>query len=414
MDAFFAAIEQQRNPKLRDKPVIIGADPKEGKGRGVVSTCSYAARKYGIHSAMPISRAYTLCPHGIYLLPDMKEYSRISAKVFDILSRFAELVEPVSVDEAFLDITGTELLFGKPAELAKKIKTTIFEETGLTASIGISPNKFVSKIASEIQKPNGLVIVNQAEIIEFLRPLPVSKIWGIGKKTETELKSRNINTIGDIQKLDKNRLTELFGKYGLRFWEFSRGIDNRKVENFHTAKSISKEITFDIDTNDYALIEKSILEICENLAYQLRQGGIYCSTIESKIRLKDFTTFNRSQSINNPTRNPKTIFKIALQLFNDFLREIKEKSNNKLFRLIGIKVSNFSDTTENVQLSLFEDENAKLENKSENLYNALDRINSKYNKTVVKLAALGSSKHSNKNYTKKRNYNGKTIFNGSQ
>ena len=390
MDAFFAAVEQQRNPELKNMPVIIGADPKGGKGRGVVSTCSYAARKYGIHSAMPISKAYTLCPQGVYLLPDMQEYSRVSERILKILSRFTDIIEPLSIDEAFLDITGTEQLFGKPAELAEKIKSEIFNETGLTASIGIAPNKFIAKIASEIKKPDGLVIIQQSEILKFLEPLPVSKIWGIGKKTETELKSRNIHTIGDIQKLDKNKLTDLFGKYGLRFYEFSRGIDNRAVETEHTAKSISKEHTFMIDTNDMTAIKKVFLGLCEDIARQLRENNIYCSTIDIKIRFENFTTFHHSHTIDRPTRNPKTIYENAQMLFTKFLDKSNCKSKKELFRLIGVKVTNFSDTSEDAQLSLFEDSDIIKETKSDNLYKALDRINAKYNKTLVKLAVFDS------------------------
>ena len=400
MDAFFASIEQHRNKKLKGKPVIIGADPKGGKGRGVVSTCSYEARKSGVRSAMPISKAYELCPGGIYLLPDMEEYCRVSGVIFDILRKFAFLVEPLSIDEAFLDISGSDRLFGSPEEISEKIKSEIFRETGLTASVGIAPNKFIAKIASEMKKPDGFVIVKEEEVLKFLEPLPISRIWGIGKKTEYELKLKNIKTIGDIQKLDKNKLIEWFGKNGIRFWEFSRGIDDRNVETEYSAKSISREITFEKDTDDLALIQKTMLELSENIAHQLRRENIYASNIDIKIRFKDFTTFTRSHTISKPTRNPKIIFQNAQKLFNDFLNEKNiEKSKKKAFRLIGVKATNFSDTYETSQLALFEEDKGKdaEENKTDKLYDALDRINKKYNKTLISLAALNQNNESLEN-----------------
>jgi len=390
MDAFFASIEQQRNKELKGKPVIIGADPKGGKGRGVVSTCSYEARKFGVRSAMPISKAYTLCPRGIYLLPDMSEYCRVSGVIFNILKELTCLVEPVSIDEAFIDISGLETLFGSPEEITQKIKSEIFGKTGLTASVGVAPNKFIAKIASDLNKPDGFVKVKESDVLSFLEPLPVSRIWGIGKKTEYELKIKNINTIGDIQKIDKNKLIEWFGKHGIRFWEFSRGIDDRNVETEYKAKSISKEITFEKDVGDLELIRKTMLELSENIAYQLRRENIYASTIDIKIRLNDFTTFTRAHTISKPTRNPKIIFKTAQKLFGDFMNEKKiiEKSNPKMFRLIGVKTTNFSDTCENSQLALFEDDKCNEEDKSDKLYDALDRINKKYNKPLIRVAAL--------------------------
>ena len=230
MDAFFASVEQRDDPALRGRPVVVGSDPKAGKGRGVVSTCSYEARKYGIHSAMPISIAYKKCPQAVFLPVDMEKYAEASAKIHEILYSFSPDIEPISIDEAFLDITGSYHLFGTPVETCRLIKEKIKKYTGLTASIGLAPTKMAAKIASDLDKPDGLVEVTEEKLLDFLRPLDVRKIWGLGPKCEAELQRLGIQTIGDLARMDPDHLTGTFGKVGLEFWRLANGIDERPVE----------------------------------------------------------------------------------------------------------------------------------------------------------------------------------------
>ncbi|MDW7679709.1 MAG: DNA polymerase IV, partial [bacterium] len=214
MDAFFAAIEELDHPEYRGQPVIVGADPKAGTGRGVVSTCNYKAREYGIHSAMPISRAYKLCPYAVYLSPRMSRYLEISQKIQAIFHEFTPIVEPLSIDEAFLDVTGCIRLFGEPITIAQQIKIRIHQQTGLTASIGIAPSKFVAKIASDLEKPDGLVFVAPEKVLDFLWGLPISKMWGVGKKTETKLRLMGVDTIGKLAKFPRDQIVKRLGKSG--------------------------------------------------------------------------------------------------------------------------------------------------------------------------------------------------------
>ena len=255
MDAFYASVEQRDFPEYQGKPVIVGADPKGGQGRGVVAACSYEAREFGIHSAMPISFAYKRCPHGVYLRGNMKIYVDISRQVFQILERFTPDVEPISIDEAFLDITGSYKLIGTPEETCKKIKAAIQAETGLVASIGMAPNKMTAKIASDLEKPDGLVIVSREGLLDFLHPLPVGKLWGVGKRTKEELTRLGIKTIGDLASKDIKDLSKLLGKSGVHVWKLANGIDPRDVETSVGIKSIGHEHTFDEDVTDPRTIE---------------------------------------------------------------------------------------------------------------------------------------------------------------
>ena len=259
MDAFFASIEQRDRPSLRGKPVVVGSDPKGGKGRGVVSTCSYEARKYGIHSAMPISIAFRKCPQAVFLPVDMDKYAEASDQIYEILYSFSPDIEPISIDEAFLDITGSYHLFGTPLDTGSLIKAKVRKLTGLTASVGIAPTKMAAKIASDIDKPDGLVEVTKESLVDFLRPLEVRKIWGLGKKCEDELARIGIRTIGDIAARDPDELENILGKVGLEFWRLAHGIDERTVESAGEAKSISNEITFDIDTFPIFIFSLAVL-----------------------------------------------------------------------------------------------------------------------------------------------------------
>jgi nucleotidyltransferase/DNA polymerase involved in DNA repair len=248
MDAFFAAIEQRDNPKFKGKPVIVGANPKKGEGRGVVSTCSYEARKFGIHSAMPISIAYKKCPQAVFLPVDMAKYERVSGEIYEILYNFTPQIEPVGIDEAFLDITRSFHLFESPHKTCLLIKSKIKSQTGLTASLGLAPTKMAAKIASDLKKPDGLVEISKEGLSEFLRPLDVGKIWGLGKKSQTVLHNMGIITIGELAKTDLGKIKEVFGKNGEYFRQLANGIDDSEVDTSEKIKSVSNEVTFFQDT----------------------------------------------------------------------------------------------------------------------------------------------------------------------
>ena len=383
MDAFFASIEQKDNPAYRGKPVIVGADPKKGKGRGVVSTASYEARRYGIHSAMPISQAYKLCPNGIFVRPRMKRYVEESKKIMAILGEFSPLVEQVSIDEAFLDCTGTKKLFGTPMELGKKIKDKIKFETSLTASVGIALCKSVAKIASDLQKPDGLTYCPEGREIEFMYNLDIGHLWGAGKKTIELLKKSGYNKIGDIATTDVRKMIALLGRNGLVLWQLSRGIDPRPVEPKNIRKSIGKEITFqnDIDDNDY--IENVIMWLVDSVALEMRKEGLKGRKVTLKIRLKDFSTYTRSKTLSSATNSSKIIREVAIDRYKKF-----DRKNNKV-RLIGVSVSDlfFEDTINRFQNELFDSITKKRNNAADilpfeidedKLQNVLEEMKIKY------------------------------------
>ncbi len=372
MDAFFASIEQRDNPRLRGKPVIVGADPKGGRGRGVVSTCSYQARRFGIHSAMPISIAYRKCPHAVFLRPDMKKYSAVSEQIHSIFNNFTPDVEPVSIDEAFLDITGSCKLFGTPLETCRKIKSHILKETGLTASVGLAPTKMAAKIASNLKKPDGLVEVAQESLLDFLRPLDVGKMWGLGKKSEAALKNMGITTIGDLAKRKPEELASVFGKNGLYFRQLANGIDERKVTPEEEAKSISNEVTFDKDTSDRSLIESNLLYLCEKVSGRLRREKVKGKTITLKIRLEPFETHTRSVTTDVSTNFADVIYSEIKKLFSAY------KTRGRRVRLIGVKVSNLCPA--DFQETLFVDE---ADRKREEIHHAIDEIKRKFGHKAV-------------------------------
>jgi len=347
MDAFFAAIEQREHPELFGKPVIIGADPKQGRGRGVVSTCSYEARKFGVHSAMPISQAYKLCPRGIYVPPNGRLYSQTSKEIFKILYEFTDLVEPLSIDEAFLDITGSIKLFGSARQIGKRLKYRIYQEQALTASVGIAPNKFLAKIASDLDKPDGLVIVDPQQVEAFLHPLPLTRLWGAGQKTIEKLNKDGIRTIGDLAKFPRELLEKKYGKTGTHFYRLSHALDDRPVVPEQGAKSVSNELTFDTDLADPDVLHKTLLRLCEKVAYRLRQKELKGRTIHLKLRYEGFETLTRNRSLSSPTANTELIYKVIFELFS------KNYDKSRKVRLLGVGVSGFPQKT-GQQLSLFD------------------------------------------------------------
>jgi DNA polymerase-4 len=347
MDAFFAAVEQRNHPEYRGKPVIVGADPQGGRGRGVVSTCSYEARKFGVHSAMPISQAYRMCPHGIYIPPNGRLYSQISDEIFTILDEFSDLVEPLSIDEAFLDISGTVNLFPSVEDLARKLKKRIYDNHQLTASVGVAPNKFLAKIASDLKKPDGLVIVQHDQINQFLEPLDVSRMWGAGKKTLEKLKKYGIHTIGDMKRIPRDIMEQVFGKLGLHFYHLSRGIDNRPVISGHMVKSVSNEVTFHEDVSDPDVLFKTLFKLSEKVGYRLRKKNLKGKTIHLKLRYQGFETITRNKTLKFSTSNTETINDVIKELFkSNYLKSRK-------VRLLGVGISGFADDIGR-QLSLFE------------------------------------------------------------
>ncbi len=329
MDAFFAAVEQKRHPELIGKPVVIGGagDPTK---RGVVSTASYEARKYGIHSAMPLQQAYRLCPEAVFLPVDYDEYMKVSEKVKDVLRSFTPLVEDVGIDEAFLDITDVDM---ESEEITNMIKERIRKETGLTCSIGIGPNKLLAKIASDMKKPDGLTIISPADIKKLIWPLPVRKLWGVGPKTERRLKDIGINTIGDLASIPLEKLMEYFGQsYGNYLYEASRGIDESPVITYWEPKSMSRETTFQRDTDNWNVIAKNLAELSRDVVDSMKESGYKGKTVTIKIRFSDFETHTRAKTLEDFTDSLEIIRKAAFEALGKI--ELKKR-----VRLIGVRVS---------------------------------------------------------------------------
>ncbi len=328
MDAFFAAVEQTRNPNLIGKALVIGGsgDPTQ---RGVVSTASYEARKFGIHSAMPLRTAYKLCPHAVFLPVDYREYARVSGKIKDILKKFCSLMQDVGIDEAFLDISQIDK---PPEEIAKEIKLAIKQETGLTCSIGIAPNKLLAKIASDMQKPDGLTIITKDDIENRIWPLPARKLWGVGPKTEAYLREMGIETIGALASLSLEKLLEKFGNsYGKYLYEASRGIDDSPLITHWEPKSTSREVTFQRDIDNWQVIARTIAELTREVARDMKQSGYKGRTVTVKIRFSDFETHTRAKTIEKPTNSVDEIRTAAFDCLRRF--ELKKK-----VRLIGVRV----------------------------------------------------------------------------
>ena len=363
MDAFFAAIEQRDHPEYLGKPVIVGADPKNGKGRGVVSTCSYEARKFGVHSAMPISQAYKLCPHGIYIWPNGRLYQQVSKEIFNLLYEFTDAIEPLSIDEAFMDVTGSVRLFGDGPEIAAKIKKRIKDEVKLTASVGVAPNKYLAKIASDLQKPDGLVVVLPDKIDQFLAPLDISRLWGAGIKTQVTLKKMGINTIGDLFKYPKDILEKKLGKLGDHFYNLAHGIDPRRVETDENVKSISNEHTFGKDVLNIDVLYKTILQLSEKVGYRLRNKNLQGRTLHLKLRYDNFSTITRNKTLNSAIDSTQTIFATIKELFDN------NYQNGRKVRLLGVGISGFM-ADDGDQLSLF-DPRVKKHDRIDQLQDAL-------------------------------------------
>ena len=331
MDSFYASVEIREHPDLSGKPVVVGADPRGGLGRGVVSTASYEARKFGIHSAMPISQAYRLCPDAIFIAPHFDLYEQTSSRIMEILARYSERVEQVSIDEAYLDITQLGS-FEKAEEAAIRIKGEVMEKEQLTCSVGIGPSKVVAKIASDYKKPGGLTVVRPEETEGFLFPLPVEKIPGVGKKTARELHEMGIVLIGDLAHADIQRLQSRFGRWALAMQRLAYGEDEREVEQRDSARSISRETTFNEDTGDIDLIFRVLDDLMKDVHHTMRDEGYMARTVTVKVRYEDFQTRQRARSLDHPATDLRQLNEIARTA-------LLESLGSKKVRLIGVKLS---------------------------------------------------------------------------
>lgn len=372
MDAFYASVEQRDHPALRGKPVIVGADPR---GRGVVAAASYEARRFGVHSAMPISRAARLCPHAVFLPVDMEKYARVSKEIMAILAEYSPLVEPLSLDEAFLDVTGTERLFGSALGLARTIKHRVREEVGLTASAGVAPNKFLAKLASDLEKPDGLVEVRRGAEAAFLHPLPVERLWGVGRVTAGELRRMGVETIGQLARVPVRILERRFGKTGTHLHELAWGRDDRPVEPFAPPRSMGAEETFARDHRDPERLHRTLRAQAERVARELRADGYVGRTVTLKLRFRDFRTLTRSQT-GVPTQDGLELFERAQSL-------LARVPLAQPVRLVGVSVSGLT-SAESPQFPLF----AEVAARRTRLARAVDALAQRFGDRAVIPASL--------------------------
>ena len=371
MDAFYASVEERDRPELRGKPVVVGGTPE---GRGVVSAANYVARTFGVHSALPAARAKRLCPHAVFLRPRMEHYASISKQIRHIFGRYSPLVEPLALDEAFLDVSGSGRLFGEPVEIARKIKSDIRRELNLVASVGVAPNKFLAKVASDLDKPDGLVVVPPDRVREFLDPLPVGRLWGVGKTAQHRLDRLGIRQIGQLRQLPLEVLTDNFGRSGEHLWNLAHGTDDRSVVPDHVAKSVSHETTFATDVEELDVLRAWLMELTEQVARRLRRNQLQGRTVQLKVRYGDFHTVTRSQTLPEPTSITDEIWRSAEGLLTTRL------PNRKLsVRLIGVGVTSIETTGPKQQLLFDTEERQKLGQ----LDLATDQIKSRFGASAV-------------------------------
>lgn len=439
MDAFFASIEQLDHPEYKGHPVIVGGL----SSRGVVATCSYEARKFGVHSAMPISRAKKLCPEGIYVYPRMDRYKEVSHQIFSIMKEFTPHIEPLSIDEAFLEVSGMSTMYSGPKALGRAIKDRVFEETGLIISAGLAPNKFLSKLASDLDKPDGLVVIPYGREKEILAPLPIKRIWGVGPRTEKILKTGGFHLMRHIQALpDESSLIPLVGNQARRIWELANGIDDRPVETDRKIQSIGAEETYEEDLTDGSAIELEFRYFANRLSKRLRKRNLLGHTVSIKVRYDDFTTVSRQKRLDTPSDHEHVFFETALLLWNKLMQDKtskKTKGTKKDIEVLGattkVKSTNLKSTNSNysssnyggsseiafmdppgpirllgltvsgldeevpMQDSLFESPKNETENK---LAGVLDSLESKFGETAVMSGALWQRFHGDNGTRRKR------------
>ncbi len=374
MDAFFAAVEQRDRPELCGKPVVVGAGPHE---RGVVSTCSYEARPFGVRSAMPSREAFRLCPQAVFLLPDMPRYAAVSRQMFATLERFTPLVEPVSVDEAFLDVTGAKGLFGAPEKIAASVRAAIRAELNLTASVGVAGNKFLAKLAGELCKPDGLAVVprDRAAVLAFLAPLPVGRLWGVGKVTCSLLEQHGYKLIGDLQRASEASLAPIVGPHATgHLLRLAFGEDERAVETDFEEKSISREHTFPVDCRDPERLRATLRDLADDVGSRLREAGKFAGVGRLKLRWADFQTLTRQRTFPLPVCDDFTLRHLALELF-------EAEPLIQPVRLIGFGVGGFAAERQE-QLDLFA-EPANRRARDEKLCHTVDRLREKLGKDHI-------------------------------
>ncbi len=384
MDAFFAAVEQRDHPEWRGKAVIVGSAPDQ---RGVVSTCSYEARKFGVRSAMPSREAWQRCPQGIFVRPDMSRYQRASDQIFSIFSRFTPFVEPVSVDEAFLDISGVLRLFGTPQEIAAKIRADIKREVGLNASIGIASNKFLAKLGSEKAKPDGVFVMpaSEAETIRFLEKLPVGELWGVGSVIRQKLEQSGFIKVRDLQLANPDHLIHLLGAhFAEHLLNLAFGRDCREVETATPEKSISREHTFPEDVLERDVICAALKDLCDDVGSRLRAQGFLASVGRIKIRWSDFTTITRQAQFPTAIYDDFSIRELALRLFDSV-------TVAKPVRLIGVGVSGLARNRVE-QLTLFDNAGSQARQKHETLSRTVDTIRDKLGSGAIQRGSMGHQK----------------------
>ncbi len=444
MDAFFASIEQLDHPEYKGHPVIVGGL----SSRGVVATCSYEARKFGVHSAMPISRAKKLCPDGIYVYPRMDRYKEVSHQIFSIMKEFTPYIEPLSIDEAFLEVSGMSTMYSGPKALGRAIKDRVYEKTGLIISAGLAPNKFLAKLASDLDKPDGLVVIPYGREKEILAPLPIKRIWGVGPHTEKRLKAGGFHLMRHIQALpDERSLIPIVGNQARRIWELANGIDERPVETDRKIQSIGAEETYEEDLVDGSAIELEFRYFANRLSKRLRKRNLLGHTVSIKVRYDDFTTVSRQKRLDTPSDHEHVFFETALLLWNRLMQDKTSKKpkgtkkdvevlgattkvkpinlkstnvkpiNSKYsslnyngasegsfmdppgpIRLLGLTISGLDEEVP-MQDSLFESPQNETENK---LAGVLDSLESKFGETAVMSGALWQRFHGENGARRKR------------
>jgi DNA polymerase-4 len=384
MDAVYASVEERERPELAGKPLIVGGTPQ---GRGVVAAANYAVRQFGVHSAMPAATALRLCPQAVVLPPRLDYYAEVSEQIREIFYRFTPLVEPLSLDEAFLDVTGSQPLFGPAANIGRQIKQAIRDELRLVASVGVAPNKFLAKIASDLKKPDGFVVVDAQGVQEFLAPLPVGRLWGVGRVAGKVFETLGVRTIGQVRNLPVEVIREHLGQAGDHLWELAHGIDERRVVPDREARSISHETTFAADISDREVLRAWLLELTEQVAWRLRRHKLRGRTVQLKLRYGDFHTITRAQTLARATNVTHDIWEAAAAMLAERL-----PARRLQVRLLGVGVSAFENAGQ-VQRSLFDEAEHERQGR---LDGAADRIKERFGTNALHRASglLHGAEHS--------------------